>query len=146
NSILVESSAGALLGLAGGLFACSRKLQPVRVLPLLWLATGFLVLALHRPLWPHHVLILCVPIAWIAALSMTLFRASTQRLTMAGSLVLFSAIAVFDFQQASSHQFQAQPPEMQTQFFQDSAANAWVVTDSPIDAYRAHRLVPPELA
>src|SRR5262249_39634884 len=71
---------------------------------------------------------------------------NARRVAMVGSLAWFLLAGVLQFQQARSHQLRAQPGDWPALLFQDSSPNSWVLADNVIDAYRARRLVPPELA
>jgi hypothetical protein len=131
--------------LALGLLAAFGRMSATRLVPLTWLVAAGLVVGLHRPYFSHQLILVYPAIAWIAALSMELIRDKTLRLAVSfASMVLLGAIAV-----AAAYAHRAPQPGISTSYaawLAEARADAWVLADHAMDAYRAQRLVPPELA
>ncbi|MEZ4867919.1 MAG: hypothetical protein R3C14_41715 [Caldilineaceae bacterium] len=50
-----------------GIIYALRQRQRAVLFPLAWFLTAVVGLALHRPLWYHHVLLLTIPLCWLCA-------------------------------------------------------------------------------
>lgn len=136
---------GAALGL--GLALWLRPLQTIP--PLLWLVIAFVSLAGHTPVWNHQVLLLLVPAAWIAGLGGGALNGG--RVVKALHLALAAALLVTS---ASSGVSGAQRKpvlpddpgfEAVDALSRFSGLGKWIASDSPMEAFRAGLLVPPEI-
>ena len=142
------------LFLLAGLLVCLMRMKVSHVIPTIWLVSAGLVLALHRPLWDHHLLLLYVPIAWISALSIQLVSWPSRRSVICmGSIILLLTTGIW-----ANYNFRlsvgplpvrsATSPEGEWIFpalLRRAPAEGWTITDNLLDAYFADRLVPPEL-
>ena len=125
------------------------------VLPAIWLATGFLALSLHHPVQTHQVLLLVVPLAWIAALFIASFGglvASFSRLppraAPAVSVALAACAAAYGLFTLPSRGALAAPQSAELSRLAVEVyapLGGWVVVDQPLAAFRNGLLVPPEL-
>ena len=163
-----HSAAALLVGSVGVLLAFIRP-PGSRLLPLVWLILATIVLSYHRPLWGHHLLLILVPLCWLGgvALGSVFSSAGVLRpdgMVRSGKLgrypmliypLPFIAILVVVVQAIQStgeaHTHFQRPWTLTEELYQAryeffSAVGDRVVTDRPIDAYHAGKLVPPELA
>ena len=132
-----------------GLIATLAATKVTRLIPIVWLISGFLILSLHQPSFPHHLVLLYPSIAWISSLSINLARVETRRLAIAVIcvLLLVSIGVSRAFNRRAENEASARsdawsfPAELRK-----ASPDSWVVADILMDAYRAGRLVPPELA
>jgi PelA/Pel-15E family pectate lyase len=163
-----NSTAALYFGLAGAFLTLVRR-SGARLIPLAWLAFGFLVLSLHRPLWPHHPLILVIPLGWLGGVVVaTASRAvaavenhiarhpladSGHRVDsgigFVGFAVILAALSYGNLDKARSAFAQGastseQMAQARLRLYLDDTEH--IVTDKPIDAYRLGRLVPPAFA
>ena len=158
NEVWKGGWAVAVLGVVGGLVArpwASRS----RAAPLMWALTAAVVLAGHRPLWSHQVLLVVVPLAWMsgflvaatgqARASESLWVRQTARLIVGGlavavaiSAVQSSKLTAKGFHRGSSKRERA--ASRSVALF--APISRWIFTDRPMDAYRAKLLVPPPMA
>jgi 4-amino-4-deoxy-L-arabinose transferase-like glycosyltransferase len=91
GTVMVELPTLAL-GIAGAFLA--RRQAPLLALSAVtWSTTAVLLLALHRPLWPHHLLVLTVPLALLGGCSASLVAQlkSGQPAVAALAVVVMSA-------------------------------------------------------
>lgn len=141
-----------LLGLAVLLLWPGIDRRPLAV-PGTWLATAGLALALHHPVFTHQVLLLIVPLAWIAglyAVSLGTWAAALPvRIPAPGTTVALVAcaaiIGVSKFP-APEKAAAANPYALSALALHTYAPlGGWVVTDVPMAAFRNGLLVPPEL-
>ncbi|GIW71849.1 MAG: hypothetical protein KatS3mg102_1391 [Planctomycetota bacterium] len=136
-----------------------------RAAALVWLLVAAAALGLHRPLWWHHLLLLEVPLVWLggAGLGAVLGRlgcgrgsglaAGRGRLLAAGVLGAALALGAAGAARSSA--------ELRSAFAAGATAQdqavlemlgvlgrgvRWVLTDRPMDAFRAGLVVPPPLA
>lgn len=153
--VLQSHAALAGAGLLGVLaLAASMRRGWPEWLPVIWLVVPTIGLVLHTPVWSHQVLLLMVPLAWLGGLVVDRIVGglwSAERLWRRAAAVLAGTILIaFCVQQA----WLARGPEPQArakwalheQVLKEHMAGGWMVTDSPLDAFRAGYLVPPELA
>jgi hypothetical protein len=143
----------ALFVLAG-LFVCLMRMKVSHVIPTIWLVSAGLALALHRPLWYHHLLLLYVPIAWVSGLSIQLISWPSRRsVFFMGSIILLLTKGIWanDNFRSSAGPLPVRSvtsPEGEWIFpalLRRAPAETWIITDNLLDAYFADRLVPPEL-
>jgi 4-amino-4-deoxy-L-arabinose transferase-like glycosyltransferase len=151
-----------LLGLTGllGFILSSRGAIPTRPVeawddrtPLLvaasgsWAAAATLLLALQRPLWPHHVVVLAAPLALLAGgLATPLGWTPRRRLVVAALAVATMASSVASLAYVRS--LQQPPPTRQATVAALQSAilpSELVVTDDQFVAALANRSTPPEL-
>jgi PelA/Pel-15E family pectate lyase len=140
-----NGSIALFLIFAAGLFVGLRELTVGRAIPLLWLAIGTVILAFHRPLWGHQVLILYVAIAWISGLSIRIFSNNHVRRMATGTVLAWLLFATIPWRGLMSISSPT-TPAAETYMLQTSSPESWVVADTLQDAYLSQRLVPPELA
>jgi hypothetical protein len=142
---------------AAGLALGFRR-RPMRAWgAVLWGAIALAALIDHRPLWPHQLMLMFVPLAWMAggvgaAVRRPLSPATAARIKAAVAAVALIAVVPFAVSNAgrTAERFTAPTDPI------DSAAVAAlsryaaqtrrIVTDSPLDAYYAGLRTPPELA
>ncbi|SDH69041.1 hypothetical protein [Roseospirillum parvum] len=134
-----------------------------RLLPVLWLAVAGLALMDHQPLWYHHLLLLVVPLAWLGGLAVAPLAAAMASTTprwrrlaglAAGLAVVYALSQVagpIASQIARTERDLVRPAgradgKAVALLRTHSAPGQLVVTDRPMDAIRAGRLVPPALA
>jgi hypothetical protein len=131
--------------LALGLLAAFGRMSATRLVPLIWLVSAGLVVGLHRPYFSHQLILVYPAIAWVAALSMELIRDKTIRPAISfACILLLGASAV-----AGAYAQRAPKPGISASYaawLAEAPPNSWVLADHAMDAYRAQRLVPPELA
>lgn len=149
----------AAAGLLAAALVPPRRL-PGRLIPAAWAVLATAVLVTHVPLWSHHLLILSVPLAWIggwtAAAAGQALRASGRIPVRVGAvgaaiLILGAGIGLALPQAAQTRQvFSAPAPDEDLaatrRLAEGRGESPWVVTDRPMDAYRAGLLVPPPIA
>jgi uncharacterized membrane protein len=128
-----------------GLMVALGHLSLTRLIPLIWLASATLVVGLHRPYFSHQLILIYPPIAWIAALSIQLIRekASKSAIGLASIFVLGIIAAAGAYEQRA---LKAGTKSSYAAWLAEASPNSWVLADDAMDAYRAGRLVPPELA
>lgn len=153
GSVLLEQPAVLLPGVLGMLLARQRLVSDL--LPVtLWLAVPTALLLLHTPVWNHQVLLLLPPLAWFGGLALTAATAWVAARSARCGAPLARATAVSVAVLCGGWALNRVPPDPTQQIKATSAATVkryagfggWVVTDSPMDAFRAGLLVPPELA
>jgi uncharacterized protein (TIGR03382 family) len=130
----------ALAGVAAGL-----RRQPLLLLVGgTWAVSGALLLALHRPLWPHHALVLVAPLAMLGAGAGHLARGAPARLRASLILLLVALLA-------STLWIHAQQTSDGSRSRAVSAVkrvtepNQFVITDDQYTVGLANRSTPPEL-
>jgi hypothetical protein len=131
--------------------------NPAIRVPLAWIAITVIALSFHRPLWKHHFLLFIVPLCWFAGVGMDQlkeFIANYSKGNMwtknTAMFVIILIIAVSGFgslvgthQRYTYREKNLEPLERLRWF---TSGSNWVITDFPLDAYRADLLVPPDLA
>ncbi len=142
----------------------------IMIIPLLWLMIGVLVLATHQPLSFHHVLLITPPFVWICAAGLsTLFqvmrkgrpegrfswiRARWLRI-VAGGTIAASGVGIvtggIDEIDAVRRTFAEPAPlaadiaQLSLRLFTADDVDT-LITDKPIDAFYARKMVPVNLA
>lgn len=120
------------------------------IVPFVWFMCAFVALLLHTPVWPHHMLLLVVPLAWLAGifagqlkvfLAMNLAR---PKLTLIIPL-LFLVLASSTYRAPIGHSDIRDEAAMQALLVSPGIGNGWVLSDRPMDAFRARLMVPPEV-
>ena len=154
-AFLVEQPQYLILG-GVGLLMAPPGVRGFRWVPILWLACGAAVLWDHRPLWIHHLPLLTVPLAWLAGGVAAGFGRDEpgwlRRIHSGISLAVIAAALPFAVVQAAdtAATFRRAPDPVATKAVEllkrRAAATRWVLTDRPMDAYRAGLPVPPPVA
>ena len=140
-------------GLIGGA-ALFRHLGQELLPPAGWFVLVLLALLSHTPVWPHHVLLLMPALAWVGGVALT--RAVTRlrgaslrwgqgmAAALAMSVVGLSlTIAMYKPRLDKADLTKRSAGAVAERF---AGLGGWMVTDAPMDAFRAGLLVPPELA
>ncbi len=145
-----------------GVFPALKRFANYNVLPILFLlgAGGFLYF--HRPLWPHHYLLLAPAIAWAAALGVhefISFLVSSEAkkssfnaiLLVVQAGIIFMALCAMPLRLKDIFAaLERQPHQIDQQVLAglqgSDSKSAWLVTDRPIYGFLSGLLVPPELA
>jgi hypothetical protein len=144
-----------------GLLSVIRKRCVEAIIPLAWLATSTLFLALHFPVWYHHHIFALAPMSWLASYSILLiidfFSKSNWfeqirkiKLQLILPPLVSGILLIYGFLEI---------PALIPRFSNDrqefiainilknhEQIEPWVFVDKPILAFRANLLVPPELA
>lgn len=140
-------------GTLGALLAGRRLSASHLPVALALLVPGALLL-MHAPVWYHQVLLLLPAMAWLGGLALArLVREAGGRRGAAGPLAA-GACALLAAGTAAGLALSSGAPEADRSVKQTTVEalrryaglGGWVVTDSPLDAFRAGLLVPPELA
>jgi hypothetical protein len=131
--------------------------NPAIRVPLAWIAITVIALSFHRPLWKHHFLLFIVPLCWLAGAGMDQLKESIANYSKGNLLVkkavmfaIVMTIAASSYpslvgtHQRYSYREQNLEPLERLKWF--ASGSNWVITDFPLDAYRAELLVPPDLA
>jgi len=165
----LESSLPILfLALIGGCWIFSSR-RWLALYPLIWSLIAALLLSKYSLVWYHHLLIITLPAALLAAIAVgeglaqlsTLFFVRPFRIVpgILWILTLVGAIWVFTTKIPEARE-QFLPPEPEHPIFGEATRDEklvgrmadyaplteWVVTDLPMYAFRAGLPVPPELA
>jgi len=156
--LLLEEPVLLALGVAGliGILLQPRNLYGARLMAMIWLFISTITYSIHRPVFPHHLTMALIPLAWLGGSALrigtdAIGTTSTNNLWRNFLAVSFLTILITagvwrapSFRNAvipenpiaaAMAKLKSNPPDKQ-----------WVVTDLGIDAYRAGALVPPELA
>ena len=147
--------AGAGLAVAWPRCGTNRWLPPV------WVGTATAVLLFHHPLWYHHLLLVQIPLAWMAGWAGRFIWESRnallqrQKRALAGGVVVAAALLVSAPSMVKQigqgrEMFLMVPVEADLKTVslmrKNGAATHWVLTDRPMDAFRAGLVVPPPVA
>lgn len=151
---LILSDQHAVLVTGGlGLVVVSKRWLREAWVPVLWLVVAVVAWLFHSPVWYHHMLIMLVPLAWLGGLGLTSIMNGLQaRSGPAGTpvaiacaavvMVLLARLALVDRPEEPAAVLKATAGDAVRRF---SGLGGWLVTDTPLDAFRAGLLVPPEL-
>lgn len=137
-----------------GVVASMWRPTVARTIPAVLLAVSFVILANHSPVWGHQTLLLAVPLAWLSGVAVveisrlvnSIGRWRTGALRYA-VLAAFFIVAIPDMR-AMRDLVTASgtgDADVMTMMRSIPSGNEWLITDRPIDAYRAGLLVPPSL-
>ena len=139
-----------LVALAIGVVVGWRRVLAAGIAPLLWLVVATVSLAEHTPIWPHQILLMLVPTAWLTGIAWSAFlnQPRFRAARLGASAVALAGSAWFGFPLAAAPiGWQSDPGFEATRSLSHYASlGRWVGTDMPMDAFRAGLLVPPELA
>lgn len=120
---------------------------------LLWLGVPAVALVGHTPVWFHQVLLLLPPLAWLGGVALaalvTRLWSTGARTGRALAMALPAALAggaVWLVQALPAPDAGALKVSMGEALRRFAPLGGYVVTDSPMDAFRAGLLVPPSLA
>jgi hypothetical protein len=126
------------------------------IIPVLWLCMSVIVFTHHKPVWPHHLPMTLVPMAWLGgnavAKGAEWLRAIGLRASYRTAIAFVVLAALIVAGALTPLRFGTKPPPENPiaaamgVLRVDASAEPWVVTDAAIDAYRARVLIPPELA
>jgi uncharacterized membrane protein len=157
-SLLAEEPILLVLGAAGVVATLLRPhdLYGARSIPFLWLGISLITFANHSPVFRHHLPMMLVPLAWLSGSAVqigvswlaTIGAGTAQRNSLAFAIVAM-LITAGAWRAPSFRKFNLGWNPIATtlaEFTNHPTAEPWVVTDWPMDAYRAGVLVPPELA
>jgi len=137
-----------LAALAGvGAVAALRRAPVLVAAGTAWVLAAVLLLAVHRPLWPHHVLVLSAPLALLAGPAAQLLGSAPGRLRHApvvGLLLVAATLA------AALHVRSLATPDSSRQpavaaLRATTSRGDLVITDDQYSAALARRRTPPEL-
>lgn len=155
-----------ILATAGILLAWSRK-NRCALYPAFWALAAGLVLFFHRPVWTHQHLLVSLPAALLAAevftagpwLKRCLFvqgvnwrrRTAAVALSVAAAAMIGGQIrrtyrATARELGEKDEMLQSEDWRLTATMVRHAGATRWVVTDRPMYAFRAHLMVPPEMA
>jgi 4-amino-4-deoxy-L-arabinose transferase-like glycosyltransferase len=151
EKILVVS---AIVGLVAILIGRRRLLY---VVPIVWCGVALLVFGFHRPLWHHHLLMALVPMAWLGGIAVRVgldwlatIRARTwmrySYLLVICTMLVVAAVWAAPRFGTTTATVNPLDHAVAAALRTHPQSDPWVLTDQPIDAYRAGLLVPPELA
>lgn len=158
GSLLAEEPVVLGLGVAGFVATLlrPRDLDGARLIPILWLCVSVITFAYHRPVWPHHLPMTLVPLAWLGGvavgLAMAWLRTRGMRTAYLNALGVAVLAPLIVDEILETPDFRSVPPlqnpiaSAMVEFRIDPTAEPWVLTDNAMDAYRAGVLVPAELA
>lgn len=147
-----------------------RRLGSSFLIPAVWFIFGIFILATHRPLWQHQVLILIPPLSWIGGIGCNTLlgkdgiqkffnwmRRKFDRRLFFASAIFFVAVVVVVLAHPLSitmkhvQRYFKDSPKVHEQMVRLHASilsngTEMLITDRPILAYQEHLLVPPKLA
>ncbi len=117
--------------------------------PLLWLLVATASLAGHVPIWPHQVLLLIVPLAWLGGIgwggAIVVYRKPLLLAAPVAALLAWSGWAGATTASARAPNDQV-GPIVSASFARFAGLGNIVASDIGMDAFRAGLFVPPELA
>ncbi len=159
-----------LLGLLGAVFVARQK-KWLGLYLVAWAATAILVFSTYRPVWDHHMIVITIPIAMLAAVAgyealakLGEILRQNWRPTWQAALALAAVfgLLIFTFQFRIPEPISLLEPRpslansgleigpLRIRFLDEmrkyQGQTNWVVTDLPMYAYRVGLLVPPETA
>lgn len=138
----------------------AQKRKKLFYFPVLWLATTFLFLIIHRPLWHHYYPLIAIPLCWLAAINFSDFiyaiigkNPSDRKILLywlTASLVILTILRMpIKYHRALESMNNATTIEERkiiNLLCVHKNNTKWLVTDRPIFAFYSGILVPPELA
>lgn len=140
-------------GALGAVLAC-RRFSREHLPAMLGLVVPGVLLLMHVPVWYHQVLLLLPALAWLGGIALARVIHSVRGHTPREGLVRTGAAALLVVGASGGWALTQAEPETDRGIKQTTSEalqryaglGGWVVTDSPLDAFRAGLLVPPELA
>jgi PelA/Pel-15E family pectate lyase len=140
--LVVAAGLGAVLGL--------RWRWRQGLVPLTWLFVATVSLAGHQPIWDHQILLLIVPLAWLAGIGWGVALLRHRPLLLpalpVAALVVWAGWSSLVAPRPEIAYFAAGGQRAVEQFSKFAELGNIVATDVPLDAFRAGLVVPPELA
>ncbi|MEM7068989.1 MAG: glycosyltransferase family 39 protein, partial [Pseudomonadota bacterium] len=138
-----------ILAAMGTWWMLSRRKWIVAV-PLLWFIIAFVSLVSHTPVWWHHVLLLEIPLAWLAGvfvaqLPIHFWQATSLDKRLFRVALIVAAAGLISYRAPISIGDESNYVATNALAKQARNHKGWVLSDRPMDAYRAGLLVPPEL-
>jgi 4-amino-4-deoxy-L-arabinose transferase-like glycosyltransferase len=155
-----------LLAIVGAVMVLQQR-RWLMLYPLAWMASSFIELLVLKPVWYHHQLLVTIPAAMLAAVAASeilyaLFRGLHRPfefnkvwLSTAGGLAVLVMLAAFRvpdtyalFQQRANADATLRHPfedKLLKKVNQYAPQTDWMVTDTPMFAFRADLKVPPDL-
>jgi 4-amino-4-deoxy-L-arabinose transferase-like glycosyltransferase len=156
----------ALLALVGIAISLLQKNKQA-IFPLLWFFLANIILFRRHPVWDHYYPLISIPACWLAAIGLSrLFDSrhlnswllknnvfnflsfALRCLTILGIFLSISALPL----RYSAIQDELKPPEQSKErelsglILKYKNKTRWMVTDSPVFAFNADMLAPPEIA
>jgi hypothetical protein len=133
----------AIVGIAGFL-AALRRAPRLALAAASWSVAAILLLAVHRPLWPHHALVLVTPLALLGGAAVHFVQTGPERVRAAVMLLLVMMLA------SALRVHAEQTPDVSRQravsaLQRLTAPGDFVITDDQYTAALARRDTPPEL-
>ena len=143
-----------ILGIIGLLVSLMFRVRD-SLPPLLWFVVAFFGLIIHRPVWWHHLLLLIVPLSWLAGCGARRLFEKTRGRQISGwrrdVTVVGLALATLLLHDSHTDDYrsaikflsnkrdykQAENMEAHDRLLWFAGNNQWVFTDHPIDVYRA---------
>jgi len=158
-----------------GLLAASIRFKCRDFIVLFWVTLTIIALSTHRPLWKHHLVLVVVPLCWACGVGISwlfeVFRRKVESSIITGIvcgivfLTPYSVIAYENFKKAGerfntpvfiieamerlqwySSAMHVDQKESVNPRVALKSKKQWILTDSPMDAYRSGLLVLPPLA
>src|SRR5262249_41921580 len=140
----------------GTVLARSRELYGAQLIPVLWLCISVITYTHHKPVWPHHLPMTLIPMAWLGGRTVAKgaewLRAIGMRSSITNGVMAVVLAALIVAGALTPLRFGTVPPPenpivaAMAKFKSDVEAGPWVLTDKAMDAYQAGLLIPPELA
>jgi len=140
-----------------GVFISLIRIERHNIILIVWVAITIVALSLHRPLWKHQVLLLIVPLSWVAGIGIGRFVEIIRSLNISRSLsggivptvligliVMLSTTNLNDARSRFTVGSSSSVALERLKWF--NYGNSWVFTDMPIDVYRAGLFSPPPIA
>lgn len=141
-----------MLGLSfAGVLLAAHKGEKSYYVPLAWFLVVVVALSFHSPIWTHHYLYYSVPLCWLAGLGFgQVLRLEKSNIFPGVLVVCFCIIVLLNIPNKFTRIRDALP-QIGTSVDEGiveilKQGSGWLVTDEPLYAVLAERLVPPEIA
>jgi hypothetical protein len=154
GSFVAEFAVLPLAGFSGLVLLATSGTWRRAVVPVLWFVTAFGALAVHHPVFYHQVLLLAVPLAWLARAGVgrphELLAAlpPPMRLASAVPAIVIAVMAAVGVIASPDPAILAQPQAIgagAAAMARYAPLGGWVVADYPMAAFRNGLLIVPEL-
>ncbi|MFA9477732.1 glycosyltransferase family 39 protein [Phycisphaerales bacterium AB-hyl4] len=129
------------------------------LLPAAWFVLAVVLLSVHRPLWYHHILLLTIPLAWLAGYGVQAWlewdALRQRRVAVAAAVVVGLAMPLATPLHRQLHEetydyrfalYDGVAAELAAEPMVGNPVPGYVFTDRPTYAYLSGRPLPPELA
>ena len=150
-------------GMVGAVWSMCGRHWRDGLVPVVWLAVAGAVLAQHHPVWYHQMLLVTVPLVWLAALGVGAFVQGWRRYATASKVWLRVGMAIAAASFVAAYVLLPDPiwgrlstegrgdqpvyrAEIVERMRHDTTVDDWVYSDRPLFAFDADRRVPPEVA